>query len=111
MSSGIERPTFGLQENPEADSQEIPEADSQDTVEGSRVRADLAREICSVGAQLCRVLEALRVRAPGLARRQVLDTLQNAQGSLMRAEELAIQHVHGLATQNIREVLIEAEKG
>ncbi len=70
-----------------------------------RTLGDLEVSLRCAIARIETASKALEVTAPAMARRQLTDSIQAAQGFLMQAEDLAIQHVRRL------EVLTAEEKG
>ena len=57
---------------------------------------DLAASLGQAIASCERAAKAIMVTAPEMARKQLLDTIQSAQGSLMQAEDLAIMRIREL---------------
>ena len=60
---------------------------------------DLVVSLASAIARCETATKAVEVEAPELARKHLLDSIQSAQGSLMQAEDLAIQHIRELESR------------
>ncbi len=54
---------------------------------------DLAASLGQAIASCKRAARAITVEAPEMARKQLLDVIQSAQGSLMQAQDQAIQRI------------------
>lgn len=57
---------------------------------------DLVISLASAIAKSEMALKGVEIKAPEMARRHLLDSIQSAQGHLMQAEDLAIRHVREL---------------
>ncbi len=69
----------------------LPEDDNED-----HTLADLEVSLRCAISRIELASGALELQAPGLARKQIIDNIQAAEGFLMQAGDLAIQHVRSL---------------